>query len=93
MDVVNVLCGRYSVFHNGQWLVWFVVINKAYGHGVFCSFSFLLNVVNIAWMNEQISVGTFHEAYGWPPWRLALNDIDTTRKTYNSLPLKSNLTT
>ena len=57
ITIVNVPCERLSPFHNGQWLVWFVIMNKAYNnkHDVFCSFSFLQNVVNVEWVNEWVN--------------------------------------
>ena len=64
ITIVNVLCERFSPFHNGQWLVWFVVMNKAYNnkHDVFCSFFFLLNVVNVKWVNEWMNIS---EKFAW----------------------------
>ena len=64
ITIVNVLCERFFPFHNGQWLVWFVVMNKAYNnkHDVFCSFSFLLNVVNVEWVNEWMNIS---EKFAW----------------------------
>ena len=64
ITIINVLCERFSPFHNGQWLVWFVVMNKAYNnkHDVFCSFSLLLNVVNVKWVNEWMNIS---EKFAW----------------------------
>ena len=64
ITIVNVMCERFSPFHNGQWLVWFVVMNKTYNnkHDVFCSFSFLLNVVDVKWVNECMNIS---EKFAW----------------------------
>ena len=64
ITIVNVLWESFSPFHNGQWLVWFFVRNKAYNnkHDVFCSFSFLVNVVNVEWVNEWMNIS---EKFAW----------------------------
>ena len=59
-------------------------MNKAYNnkHDVFCSFSILLNVVNVEWVNEWMNISEkFASSLNVPK-----SDINITQMTYDGLP-------